>query len=153
MGSPGDLPAKGLMKRFGEKISGVRYRRRPGAYGVVIKDDLIGVVKPAEYDAYFLIGGGIDPGENPPEALRREAREETGFDIEIGEKIGEALEYFYSKTEETHVAKECHFYRVSLARETGEKGEHELIWITKNEIHRLRHESFRWIIERELNSL
>jgi 8-oxo-dGTP diphosphatase len=141
------------MKRFGEKISGAAYRHRTGSYGVIIKNNLIGVVRPAEYDAFFLVGGGGEAGESLPETLRREASEETGFEIEIGEKIGEAVEYFYSGAEKAYIAKECHFYRVWLAGKEAEEGEHELIWITSDEIHRMHHQSHRWIIEKELDEI
>ena len=33
-------------------------------------------------DCWDLVGGHIEPGENPMEALRRECREELGVDIE-----------------------------------------------------------------------
>src|SRR5687767_6333071 len=106
------------MKEFGERVEGVEYSKRPGCYGVIIKDGRIGVLKPESYNTYFLTGGGIEQGENECETLRREAAEEIGYEIEIGEKIGEAQEYFYSKSEQRHVVKECRFYRVSLLNHT-----------------------------------
>ncbi len=138
------------MKRFGEKIEGIEYKKRPGSYGVIVKDNLIGVVKSSEYDDYFLVGGGIDEGEEETSALHREAAEEIGFQIEIGEKIGEAIEYLYSPSEQKYVAKECYFYRISLAGKAEEKGKHELTWITKDEINKMHHQCYRWIIEEEL---
>lgn len=141
------------MKEFGEKTEGVEYTRRAGSYAVMIKDDgRIGILKAAGYDDYFLVGGGIDAGESETETLRREAVEEIGFHVEIGEKAGAAIEYFYSEREGKHVAKECHFYRTRLINEAGEKGKHELVWITKDELDRMHHESYRWIVERELEA-
>lgn len=138
------------MKEFGEKINGVEYVRRPGSYGVIIKNGRAGVLKAKGYDTYFLVGGGIDAGETDTETLRREAAEEIGFHVEVGEKIGEAIEYFYSEREKRHVAKECRFYRASLLNETDEKGKHELVWITPGELGEMHHQSYRWIIEQEL---
>ena len=138
------------MKEFGEKVKGVEYLRRPGSYAVIIKDNRIGVLKAKGYDTYFLVGGGIDAGESETETLRREAIEEIGFRIEIGEKTGTAIEYFYSERERQYIAKECHFYRVVLTAEADEKGKHELVWITRNELHRLHHQSYQWIVETEL---
>jgi 8-oxo-dGTP diphosphatase len=138
------------MKEFGEKVKGVEYRRRPGSYAVMIKDDRVGVLKAKGYDTYFLVGGAIEAGESETETLRREAVEEIGFRIEVGEKAGAAIEYFYSEREKRYIAKECHFYRVALAGKADEKGKHELVWITRNELDRLHHRSYQWIAEQEL---
>jgi 8-oxo-dGTP diphosphatase len=141
------------MKEFGEKVKGVEYSARPGSYGVIVKDGRIGVVESRGYDTYFLVGGGIESGESETETLRREAIEEIGFQIEIGEKIGEAIEYFYSEAEKRHVAKECHFYRVSLTDEADEKGKHKLAWITGDKLGEMHHRSYRWIVEQELKRI
>lgn len=138
------------MKEFGEKLEGVEYLQRPGSYAVIIKDGQIGVLKAKGYDTFFLIGGGIDAGESDEEALRREAREEVGFHVEVGEKTGASIEYFYSEREKKYVAKQCRFYRVRLMQETEQKGKHELVWITAEELDRLHHKSYKWIIEKEL---
>lgn len=138
------------MKEFGEKAAGAQYKRRAGSYAVIVENGRIGVLKAAGYADYFLIGGGIEAVESDRETLEREAREEIGFQIEVGEKAGEAIEYFYSEREKKYVAKECRFYRVRLLRETEEKGKHELIWINRDELDRMHHESYRWIIEQEL---
>ncbi|MDQ3801281.1 MAG: NUDIX domain-containing protein [Acidobacteriota bacterium] len=140
------------MKEFGEKTKGVEYTRRAGSYAVIMEDGRIGVLKARGYDTFFLVGGGIEAGESDKETLLREAVEEIGFHLEINEKAGEAIEYFYSEREGKHVAKECRFYRVRLIDEAAEKGKHELVWITKDELDRMHHESYKWIIERELEA-
>jgi 8-oxo-dGTP diphosphatase len=138
------------MKEFGEKVEGAEYLRRAGSYAVIIDDERIGVLKASGYDTYFLVGGGIDAGESETETLRREAAEEIGFQLEVGEKTGEAVEYFYSAREKQYVAKECNFYRARLMNETKEKGKHELVWITRDELDRMHHQSYQWILEKEL---
>jgi 8-oxo-dGTP diphosphatase len=37
---------------------------------------------------WFLPGGGLDHGEAPADGLRREFREETGLDIDVGALLG-----------------------------------------------------------------
>lgn len=139
------------MKEFGAKLIGVEYAPRVGSYAVIIKDKLIGVIKSSFFDKYFLVGGGIEKGEDETSALHREAIEEIGFQITIAEKIGAATEYFYAETDKQYIAKECNFYRVRLRDKTTEKAENELIWIDRNKFDDFYHKSHQWIVEKELN--
>ncbi len=68
-------------------------RQRVSVYGIC--EDGAGqvlLVRAASYltvaGRWFLPGGGIDHGEDPIAALRREFSEETGLDVEIGELKG-----------------------------------------------------------------
>lgn len=82
---------------------------RPGAYALLVDEQgRVAIVR--ESGAYFLPGGGIEPGETPEEALRREVREECGFEIEILRKLGQADEYVYSTAEERAYLKCGVFY-------------------------------------------
>jgi 8-oxo-dGTP diphosphatase len=139
------------VREFGEKIDGIEYFRRPGSYGLLIEDNLAGVVRSARTGKYFLVGGGHDEGETEIEALRREAREEIGFEIEILEKIGAAIEYFYAANDCRHVAKECNFYRVRLLGESAHEAESELLWIDESRLGEMFHQSHRWIVEQLLS--
>jgi len=52
---------------------------RPSVRGIIIKDGRIAMIHSMEYDYYMLPGGGIEQGEEHPDALIREVREESGL--------------------------------------------------------------------------
>lgn len=69
------------MKYVGSKEENVEYRKRPGAYAIIVNkdNDKIGIVTDGE--DYFYLGGGIENGETKLEALKREMIEEAGYSI------------------------------------------------------------------------
>ncbi len=55
-----------------------------GAFGIIFNDEgkvLLGHRR--DYDAWDLLGGGLESGESPWEGVRREVKEESGLDVEI----------------------------------------------------------------------
>lgn len=56
---------------------------RKAARAIIIRDDMILVMKRNRHgnQYYSFIGGGIDPGETPEQAVKREFYEETGSTI------------------------------------------------------------------------
>ncbi len=78
------------MRRYGApRESGVRYRARPGAYGVVLSGrKALLTLTQSPGDEVALPGGGVDPGESPLRALHREAMEETGWRIRPIRRVG-----------------------------------------------------------------
>lgn len=69
------------MKYVGSKEENIEYRKRPGAYAIIINkiDDKVGIV--TDGADYFYLGGGIEKGETKLEALKRELIEEAGYSI------------------------------------------------------------------------
>ena len=64
-------------------------RIRYGARGIIINENGdIAVFNKQVKNEYKLPGGGIDEGEDPKEAFKREALEETGCVIDIIEDLG-----------------------------------------------------------------
>ncbi|MFF2053365.1 NUDIX domain-containing protein [Leifsonia sp. NPDC058194] len=60
----------------------------PGVTAVIRDGDRLLLARHAISERWSLIGGGIEPGEEPADALVREVREETGAEIRITGLIG-----------------------------------------------------------------
>ncbi len=54
---------------------------RHSARAIVIRDGKIAMVHSRKYDYYKFPGGGIEPGEDPAEAMARETAEEAGLKV------------------------------------------------------------------------
>lgn len=78
---------------FGAPQPGVTYRDRAGAYGIAFDGQGRASVVFAQRKGYFLLGGGIDPGESEEDCIRREVLEETGLSVTVGKKVAVGEEY------------------------------------------------------------
>jgi 8-oxo-dGTP pyrophosphatase MutT (NUDIX family) len=56
---------------------------RPAAYALIVHDGKLLLLKMRHTGKYHLPGGGINIGERMEETLKREAREETGIEIDV----------------------------------------------------------------------
>lgn len=76
-----------LRKKKMHKIFGIEnkaeYFTRKGAYILPYKDGKIAVAKTPK--GYFLLGGGLEPGEEEKESIVRECLEEVGCNALVGE--------------------------------------------------------------------
>lgn len=122
------------MLSFGEKIDGVQYKDLPCARGIFrnAKGEF-GFVN--VNGQYFLVGGGIEAGETPEQAVVREFKEEIGADVSVGKKIGEAADYLFSSRENMYFRKIQTFFVVQMVGEIkkGIEENHELVWATIEE--------------------
>lgn len=121
------------MIRFGEpRRKDVRYRSRPGAYGIIaLGRELLLTCQSLEDDEIQLPGGGIDPGESPLRALHREVFEETGYHIAPVRRIGAYQRFTYMPEYGFWARKVCHIYLCRPALQKGEPLEenHTAVWM------------------------
>jgi len=103
---------------------------RPSAYGIIadpqgrlaVVDTPIGLSLP---------GGGSDEAEAPEATVVREAREECGLDIQVGQWRRSAIEHVFSAAEQAQFEKRNTFCDAAVLRADGEPSEpdHLLEWM------------------------
>lgn len=140
---------------FGKKRSNKPYIERIGSYAILINEDhKIGIVEATNANYFMLPGGGIEIGEDPIEALKREVLEETGYQIEAQNQIGIAGEYFFEKISGLYYKKIGLFYHVKLlaiAPITIIEPYHVFYWMDiKMALKKLFHPSQVWAVEHAL---
>jgi len=97
---------------FGEKLPGVVYHPRPGAYALVF--DVAGRVALVHEDEdWYLPGGGVEPGETVEQALVREVLEECACGVRIESRFGSAIEYLVSRAGRP-IEVQAHYFRASF---------------------------------------
>jgi 8-oxo-dGTP diphosphatase len=128
----------------GNKIDGVKYRERIGAYALIIdSEEKIALVK--RDNNYFLPGGGVENDESYEECLKRECSEEIGYDLDIVQYIGRLLNYTKSIKHNEYLKLIGHFYIGKLLDMNNLKIEedHELTWLPINEAAEKMQEKFQ----------
>ena len=121
-----------MIPRLGETArTGIRYRLRPGAYAILLRDSDVLLTHQAEPVPEFqLPGGGIDSGESPVVSLHREVMEETGWRIGRPVRLGAYRRFTYMPEYDLWAEKLCHVYLARPALRHGQPTEpgHAAIW-------------------------
>jgi 8-oxo-dGTP diphosphatase len=134
---------------FGERSAGQPWVIRPSAYGLF--EDAGGKVAIVRsQDGVYLPGGGIEAGETPEEAIRREALEECGLVVRPGHWTARAVQFAYSASEKAHFEKRSTFIGCAIEGSdvTRLEAGHELLWVDPEAAPRaLTHASHAWAIQ------
>lgn len=142
---------------FGKKETGKPYKIRKGAYVVISREHQQEIILvQAPNGAYFLPGGEIEAGETHPETIAREMLEEVGYEVVIGDYLGEAIEYFYSSHRDTYYEHPGYFYVVDAWKQVAEPTEktNNLLWTTPEDaMLLLKRGSHRWAVQNWMKSL
>jgi 8-oxo-dGTP pyrophosphatase MutT (NUDIX family) len=72
-------------------------KKTVGARALILQDEQILLVKHTYMPGWCTVGGGIDPGESPLQALQRELQEEVGIELKSPPPI---LSFYYSNKED-----------------------------------------------------
>jgi len=124
-----------MIRRFGPPARpGPRYRRRHGAYAVIIGARGVLLTHQAAPRAEWqLPGGGIDPGESPLRALRREVMEETGWRVRPLRRLGAYRRFVYMPEYDLWAEKLCRIYLARAVRRMGPPKEagHRAAWLPR----------------------
>lgn len=123
-----------MIRRFGEPPRhDVAYRHRPGVYAILPRGRRVLLTHQATpMPELQLPGGGIDPGEQPLQALCREVFEETGWLIAKPRRLGAFRRFTYMPEYGIWAEKLCIVYRADPVRALGDPTEpgHRAVWIT-----------------------
>lgn len=126
-----------MIRRYGEAVkAGQRYRRRPGAYAILLRgDQMLTTFQELPKPEFQLPGGGIDPGEHPVAALNREVMEETGWTMRIRRRLGVFRRFCYMPDYDLWAEKLCSVWLAQPGVALGPPSEpgHSAVWMPVSE--------------------
>lgn len=139
------------MKSFGQRDYRLIYSKRIGAYSIITNEKKQFLVVHSQDDYYFLVGGGIEHNEDPTEALKREAIEETGYSLDIITFVGKAENHWVSPQYPTLSQHNIgYFYIAKLNEKITDPIENEpVIWVSLHELEKkLFHKHHLYMIKK-----
>lgn len=141
-------------RSFGDRLPGVAYRLRAGAYGVALSGNDVLVVDAPE--GRFLPGGALLSRESAASAVEREVREETGYAVMSSRALGNASQLILARSDGEPIEKAGQFFAVELSPTPvvgAVEQDHVVRWMPADEaLASLTEESHRWAVRRALTA-
>ena len=138
--------------QFGGRSSGLDYADRPAAFGLLIRDGLLAMVRitrPGEAAYHDLPGGAVEAGEDEAQAVAREFAEEAGLIVRPQVRLVQASQHFL-RSDGTPVNNIGGFWTLELIGEDPDakvEDDHHLVWLPPDEALRiLRHDAHAWAV-------
>lgn len=137
--------------QFGTAASGLDYRLRATAFGLVVQAGRLACVRVDRGEgSYFdLPGGAVDGDETEEQAVVREFLEETGMHVRPLSRIAEASQYF-RKSDGEPINNTGGFWTVeplSLDPAAKVEADHELVFLDPHQaLAQLRHDAHAWAV-------
>ena len=78
-----------------KRVTKEKLQFRPAVYALIRRNNELLLVKTIRTQKYYLPGGGVEVEEPLPIALKREVREETGIEINVGRLVHFKEDFFY----------------------------------------------------------
>lgn len=141
------------MKSFGKRNYNLEYKKRKGAYGIIQDSDGKFLAVKDEDNNLFLVGGKIELGEDPIEAICREALEETGYQVKVNNFVGIAEKHWvsekYPKWSQHNIGM---FYKCDLLKKVALPIEKEpALWVSLSDLEKyLFHEHHLYMVKKSL---
>lgn len=121
-----------MHKIFGVK-NNVDYIDREGAYLIPILNNQVGVIQTPK--GYFLLGGGLEKGENHITCIERECLEEAGCKVYVGDKVCSAEAYSQHPAIGYFHPIQSYYVGEIISKVAGPmEADHKFIWIEYDEI-------------------